>query len=194
MNRKPLVTVYIPTFNRLDLLRRALDSVLEQSYRELEAIVVDDRSSDGTRQAVEEARRADPVRSTVRGRCDGMICWSVISSVPIGMAVNLLDDTQRVIELVRALGKANLPVTLRWHPRQKRAQVAALEHNGYEERAAHDSATRYYSSTYGTPWFGREGELAGKILLTLSDPDRYRDMPGYAGIWPATGNVCGDTL
>lgn len=43
-----LVTVYIPTKNRLQLLRRAVNSVLSQTHREVELIVVSDGSDDGT--------------------------------------------------------------------------------------------------------------------------------------------------
>lgn len=43
-----LVTVYIPTKNRLQLLRRAVNSVLSQTHREIELIVVSDGSDDGT--------------------------------------------------------------------------------------------------------------------------------------------------
>lgn len=43
-----LVTVYITTRNRLNLLKRALYSVLNQTYSNIEIIVVDDYSNDGT--------------------------------------------------------------------------------------------------------------------------------------------------
>ena len=43
-----LVTVYIPTKNRLQLLRRAVHSVLSQTHRQIELIVVSDGSDDGT--------------------------------------------------------------------------------------------------------------------------------------------------
>lgn len=43
-NDRPLVSVVIPTHDRPDLLERAIRSVLEQTYTELELIVVDDAS------------------------------------------------------------------------------------------------------------------------------------------------------
>lgn len=43
---KPLVTVYMPTKNRLGLLKRAVKSVLSQSYRNFELIVINDGSTD----------------------------------------------------------------------------------------------------------------------------------------------------
>jgi len=43
-----LVSVVIPSFNRLHTLKRAIDSVLVQSYTPIEIIVIDDGSTDGT--------------------------------------------------------------------------------------------------------------------------------------------------
>ncbi|WP_187427019.1 glycosyltransferase family 2 protein [Rossellomorea marisflavi] len=45
---KPLVSVIIPTYKRSDTLSRAIDSVLNQSYKEIEIIVVDDNNANDT--------------------------------------------------------------------------------------------------------------------------------------------------
>ena len=42
---KPLISVIITTHNRNDLLRRAVQSILSQTYSKLEIIVVDDGSN-----------------------------------------------------------------------------------------------------------------------------------------------------
>lgn len=45
---EPLISVYVPTYNRLELLKRAVQSVQNQTYKNFEIIIVDDNSSDGT--------------------------------------------------------------------------------------------------------------------------------------------------
>ncbi|WP_214000963.1 glycosyltransferase [Arsukibacterium sp.] len=44
----PLISVYMPTFNRVAMATRAIDSVLAQDYPNFEVLVVDDSSTDDT--------------------------------------------------------------------------------------------------------------------------------------------------
>lgn len=55
----PKVSVVIPTYNHARYLSDALDSVLNQSYPNLEVLVIDDGSKDGT------AERVKPYRSKI---------------------------------------------------------------------------------------------------------------------------------
>ena len=48
------VSVYIPTHNRAITLRRAIDSVLAQSYKNIEIIVCDDGSADDTSKLMQD--------------------------------------------------------------------------------------------------------------------------------------------
>ena len=45
---RPEISVILPTFNRAGLLEKAIESVLSQTFRNWELLVVDDGSSDGT--------------------------------------------------------------------------------------------------------------------------------------------------
>ncbi|MCX6112518.1 MAG: glycosyltransferase [Proteobacteria bacterium] len=57
--RNVLVNVIIPTYNRGHLLDRSIKSVLDQSYKNIELIVIDDGSIDNTRSLVEEFTKKD---------------------------------------------------------------------------------------------------------------------------------------
>ncbi len=60
MSANPLVTAVIPTYNRANIVTQAVDSVLNQTYGNLELIVVDDGSTDDTPAAL--ARYGNRIR------------------------------------------------------------------------------------------------------------------------------------
>jgi glycosyltransferase involved in cell wall biosynthesis len=55
----PKVSVIIPTYNRADLLSRAIKSVIAQTYTNWELLVVDDGSTDNTKEVVKEFIKKD---------------------------------------------------------------------------------------------------------------------------------------
>lgn len=69
----PLVSVVLPTYNRADVLDRAIDSVLSQTYENIELVVVDDGSTDGTQdllESIDDPRLEVVVNEENRGQCD----------------------------------------------------------------------------------------------------------------------------
>lgn len=56
----PLISVIIPVWNEEKRVVRAINSMRNQTYKNLEIIVVDDGSTDGTRAAIEAIAKEDP--------------------------------------------------------------------------------------------------------------------------------------
>jgi len=59
MSHAPLISVIIPTKNRLAMVDRAIKSVQNQTYKNIEILLVDDASTDDTLNHVERLRAAD---------------------------------------------------------------------------------------------------------------------------------------
>jgi glycosyltransferase involved in cell wall biosynthesis len=103
------ISVVIPVFNRPELVARAINSVIEQSYRVMEVVVVDDGSTDKTAEQVE---KNFPSASVIRQENRG-----VSSARNAGIAaatgdwIALLDSDDR------------------WHRHKILRQVQALEKN-----------------------------------------------------------------
>jgi glycosyltransferase involved in cell wall biosynthesis len=106
-DRHPLVSVIIPAYNYGRFLGEALNSVLGQTFRDLECIIVDDGSSDETGQVL--ASFNDP--------------RMVISSTPrLGVSA----ARNRGLDLSRGSLIAFLDADDRWKPNKLERQVAIL--------------------------------------------------------------------
>jgi len=125
------VSVVIPTHNRASLLARAIRSVLGQTYQNLEVIVVDDGSTDGTREVV---------RSFQDSRIDYLFCQK-----------NQGSPAARNLGLRAARGPyvAFLDDDDEWDTRKLERQVRALEQGGLDailcgiSKTSHHRVTRY---------------------------------------------------
>lgn len=93
MNTLPLVSVVIPVYNRQLLVSEAIESALNQSYSNIEVIVVDNCSTDNTVTACQKYREYSnfyliendsnigPVRNWLKGiqHARGEYCWLLFS-------------------------------------------------------------------------------------------------------------------
>jgi teichuronic acid biosynthesis glycosyltransferase TuaG len=109
-----LVSVIMPAYNAVATIGRSIDSVLEQTRRDLELIVVDDCSTDSTAALVEDYVRADP---RVR-------LFRQIPNAGVAAARNA------GIEHAQGDYVAFLDSDDWWHPRKLELQIAQMqEHN-----------------------------------------------------------------
>ncbi len=62
---KPLVTVIVPNYNHAKYLSERLDSILNQSYQDFEVIILDDCSTDNSREVIENYRSNPKISNIV---------------------------------------------------------------------------------------------------------------------------------
>jgi glycosyltransferase involved in cell wall biosynthesis len=107
------ISVIIPTYNRADLVVRALESVLAQTYPAYEVIIVDDGSTDGT---------ADALRPYVeRGRKEGLAVRYIYQENQRQSAAR-----NRGLEETKGGWVAFLDSDDVWHPEKLEHQVQAV--------------------------------------------------------------------
>jgi glycosyltransferase involved in cell wall biosynthesis len=143
---KALVSVIVPAFNAATNIRQTLNSVLAQTYQEVEVIVVDDGSSDATSAIVEEFVARDSRFQLVRQRNAG-----------VGAARNTA--------IRKASGKYIAPLDADdlWLPEKLEKQVTRAEHCGNEIGLV------YCWSTY----IDGDGGLVGDCSETVEGRSRY---------------------
>jgi len=71
-SNKPLVSVIVPAHDAAAHIEETLRSLLRQTYSNLEIIVVDDGSQDGTRQQIQSLAREDPRIRVIEQPCSGV--------------------------------------------------------------------------------------------------------------------------
>ena len=67
MKQKTKISVIMPTYNQCSFIRRAISSLIHQTYDGWELVIVDDGSTDGTRQVISDLLADHRIRYF---RCD----------------------------------------------------------------------------------------------------------------------------
>jgi glycosyltransferase involved in cell wall biosynthesis len=153
MNGKPLVTAVITTHDRLQLLKRAIESVKNQTYPNIELIVVDDWSSDGTKEYCEyqDFKYIYIPREESKG---GNYARNLGIQNANGEYIAFLDDDDY------------------WLPEKTTKQVQLLQDKQCDlvycgrklERLKHDGSIEYQDTL---PNAGNSGDLSKVILQTI---------------------------
>lgn len=86
-----MISVVIPTHNRLDLLKNAIQSVVNQTYKNIEIIVVDDASSCNNKDIVESFRRSI-IYYRFETNQGGNVCRNKGVELATGEYIAFLDD------------------------------------------------------------------------------------------------------
>lgn len=99
-DQNPLVTIYIPTYNRVDLLKRAVESVRNQTYTNLEIIIVDDCSTDTTHKYLKEISDLDQrIRYFIKEKNSGAcVSRNIAIKNASGEYITGLDDDDYFLE------------------------------------------------------------------------------------------------
>lgn len=87
------VTIGIPTYNRLGYLREALDSALRQTYKNIEIVVSDNASEDGTEEYLRGLLEEGRIKYVRQSTNIGMVGnWNACLSLATGEYFLLLSD------------------------------------------------------------------------------------------------------
>src|SRR5437899_10455350 len=74
MKDLPLVSAIIATYNRGHIVGEAIESILQQTHKNVELIVVDDGSTDGTREKL--GRYGDRIRVVCQNNAGPAAAWN----------------------------------------------------------------------------------------------------------------------
>ncbi|MBL4288155.1 glycosyltransferase [Vibrio fluvialis] len=94
MLKNPLISVYMPTHNRVEFLKLAVSSVIKQTYDNWELIIVNDASSDGTEAYLKEITKDEPRIRYFSNKESKGACYSRNLAIANsnGMYITGLDD------------------------------------------------------------------------------------------------------
>ncbi|MFC6716044.1 glycosyltransferase family 2 protein [Natrialbaceae archaeon GCM10025810] len=163
----PEVSVVVPTYNRAEVIPRALDSVLDQTFDDFELIVVDDGSTDHTCSVLDRYR--DPRITTVSHSTNqgGSAARNTGIRMTSGEKIAFLDSDDY------------------WHPTKLEKQVGELESLPDDWIATycgtHHISNRELRGVTKGPFEDRLSGLIERLRSRLESGDRDYHIPDKGG-------------
>lgn len=146
-----MISVIIPSYNRAGILPMAIDSVLGQTYRDIELILVDDGSTDGTEDLIRSIK--DSRLRYIKLEKNGGACRARNTGIDAAkgeyLAFQDSDD--------------------RWHPDKLERQLRFLQETGAD--MVYCAMNRVSANGQNTQKVPRE-----KIVNEASKSDRYKKL------------------
>jgi glycosyltransferase involved in cell wall biosynthesis len=184
----PEVSIIMPTFNRLDWLRSAVDSVRAQTLQEWELILIDDGSEAPTREYLHALGTSGDHRFRVilGDHCGNPpVVRNVALRTARGEYVAFLDSDDlwlpRKLELQIA--------SLRARPAREWSYTRSVLVDGSGSPLKGQRALRYPATKDG--WIA-DSLLRGEAAVTQSSVVAYRDSVARIGGYPEDLPICGD--
>lgn len=197
----PFFTVVITTYNREQIIRRAVDSCLRQTFGDFEVVVVDDASTDGTVAAIEayedprvrvvaheRNRGINPARHTGAAAAQGE--WVVVVDSDWELLPNALERLHAAIEALPD-GVRVVRFRLRWDDGTVTPRSVPAEPYDYEgrirwveEEGGNDAGRCIEAAVFeGTPYYAdRRGALESLFELDLARAEKTLCLDEVLGL------------
>jgi hypothetical protein len=135
----PLISVIIPTYNSEEYIAEALNSVLQQTYNNIEVLLVDDASTDNTTEIIRQFAKND--------------CRIILEKLPINSGTAIARN--KGINSANGSFIAFLDADDMWLPNKLQLQLELMQEK---------NCAVVFSSYH---CMNEKGELLGKIVTAL---------------------------
>lgn len=160
-----MISVVIPLYNKAQSIRKTLDSVLAQTYKDFEIVVVDDGSTDGSAEVAEAMLRECKVYGV---ECRGKVIRKANGGVSSARNIGVMEAKG---EYVAFLDGDDL-----WHPEYLEALAGLIE--DYPDAAL-----------YGIGFSTIEGDEMPKVVEPFTMRGEVLDVwNNYPGYWTGSSS------
>jgi glycosyltransferase involved in cell wall biosynthesis len=146
LQKEPLVSIVVPTYNREGVIARAIQSVLDQTYQNWELLIIDDGSTDTTEQIVASFK-------------DQRIKYHLLSTQGGAPAARNYGISRAQGEFIAFLDSDD-----EWLPPKLFAQLAVFEANGEELGLVYGGMIKYTRKNVSSRLPQLKGDLYSALL------------------------------